>query len=170
MDVIATCSSKHFDLVKSVGAKHVFDYHSSSVLGDIKAAAPDLRYVFDTIGSETTSRDASETITASGGTLCTVRPGKVFTEQCSKQTKVTDVLVWTAFLSDHRYKEHFWPANKDDHRISAEIFDALPSLIQKGKIAPNKTKVYTGGLSDVDKGFQEHRDGQISGYKIVYQL
>lgn len=170
MEVIATCSPKHFDLVKSVGAKHVFDYRGGSVVDDIKAAAPDLSYIFDTIGSETTSQVASEAITTAGGTLCTVRPGKVFTDKCSKQTMVTDVLVWTAFLSDHRYKEHFWPANEDDHRLSADFFDALPSLIRDGKIKANNTKVYTGGLDDVDTGFQEHRDGQISGYKIVYQL
>lgn len=111
MNIVTTCSPKNFDLVKDLGANHMFDYNDSDVIAKIKAAAPGLRYVFDTIGQETTSEVASKAIDPSGGTLCTVRPGKVFTENCSKQTKVTDVLVWTAFLKDHKYKQHFWPVS-----------------------------------------------------------
>lgn len=170
MNVFTTCSSKHFDLVKSLGAKHAFDYKSDNIAEEIKAAVPGLRYVFDTIGNETTSVVASQALDTSGGTLCTVRPGKVFTEKCSPQTKTTDVLVWTAFLAEHKYKEFTWPPNEFDHAVSAEFFEALPKLITEGKIKPNATKVYTGGLDDVSKGFQEYRDGKISGYKIVYQL
>lgn len=43
--------------------------------------------------------------------LCTVRPGKVFTGNMEKRVKVTDVLVWTAFLKDHSYKEFKWPVS-----------------------------------------------------------
>ena len=38
------------------------------------------------------------------------------------------------------------------------------------KITPNETRLYGGGLDDVTKSFQEYRDGNISGYKIVYKL
>jgi hypothetical protein len=42
--------------------------------------------------------------------------------------------------------------------------------IEEGKIKPNKSKVIPGGLDAVAQGFQEYRDGKISGYKLVYEL
>jgi hypothetical protein len=70
---------------------------------------PNLQYVFDTIGNKDSSALASKAISQEGGGLCTVRPGKANTESVTKQTKVTDVLVWTAFLKEHQYKEFRWP-------------------------------------------------------------
>ncbi|TQS33562.1 hypothetical protein Golomagni_06089 [Golovinomyces magnicellulatus] len=169
LEVITTCSRKHFDTVKELGASYAFDYNDDNVVEEIKRAAPEIHYVFDTIGKETTSQLASQTIHTSGGTLCTVRPGKAFTENVTKQTKVTDVLVWTAFFTKHQYKGFVWPPNEFDNKISAEFFAQLPELLASGKIKANKTRVLKG-LDSIPVGFQEHRDGRISGYKIVYEL
>jgi Zn-dependent alcohol dehydrogenase len=80
------------------------------VVENIKDATnSSLKYVFDTIGNESSSVTASQAISEQGGGLCTVRPGKAFTENVTKQTKVTDVLVWTAFLGEHKYREFYWP-------------------------------------------------------------
>ncbi|KAI8246266.1 hypothetical protein K4K56_011178 [Colletotrichum sp. SAR 10_98] len=167
--VITTCSPRHFDLVKSLGAKHAFDYHDDDVVESIKQAAPGLKYVFDTIGNKSSSGLASRAIDESGG-LCTVRPGKANTEDVTKQTKVTDVLVWTAFLKDHRYGSFHWPAHEADHKLGIEFFEKLPGWVEEGKIKPNKAKVIPGGLDGVSKGFQEYRDGNISATKLVYKL
>jgi NADPH:quinone reductase-like Zn-dependent oxidoreductase len=107
--VIATCSPRNFDLVKESGATHVLNYSDKDIVNKIKEAEPNLQYVFDTIGNSNSSTTASQTISEQGGGLCTVRPGKANTENVSKQTKVTDVLVWTAFLKEHRYGEFVWP-------------------------------------------------------------
>ena len=53
--------------------------------------------------------------------------------------------------------------------MSAEFFEQLPQLLTDGKIKPSNTKILQG-LESVTKGFQEHRDGKISNYKIVYEL
>ena len=58
----------------------------------------------------------------------------------------------------------------NDHRLSTELFESLPEWLGNGKITPNETRLYGGGLDDVTKSFQEYRDGNISGYKIVYKL
>ena len=98
-----TCSPKHFDLVRSFGAKHVFDYKDENVIKKIHEVAPDLKHVFDTIGSPTTSTTASHAVSTGSGSLCTVRPGKANTENVAAGTHVSDVLVFTAFLKDHYY-------------------------------------------------------------------
>jgi NADPH:quinone reductase-like Zn-dependent oxidoreductase len=168
-NIITTCSPHSFDLVKSFGATHVFDYSDPDVVKSIKDVAPSLKYVFDTIGKETSSAKASEAIDENGGTLCTVRPDKSFTENVTKQTKVTPVLVWTAFNRVIQYKKASFPASEDDHKLGAEFNEKLPGWINEGKIKPNKPKVL-GGLDAIPQGFQEHRDGKISGFKIVYEL
>ncbi|KAF4829750.1 Zinc-type alcohol dehydrogenase-like protein [Colletotrichum tropicale] len=169
LKVITTCSPRHFDLVKYLGAKHAFDYHDDDVVESIKKAAPGLKYVFDTIGNKSSSGLASRAIDESGG-LCTVRPGKANTEDVTKQTTVTDVLVWTAFLKDHRYGSFHWPAHEADHKLGIEFFEKLPGWVEEGKIKPNKAKIIPGGLDGVSKGFQEYRDGSISATKLVYKL
>lgn len=108
LNVVTTCSPKNADLVRSYGAKHVFDYKDLQVVEKIKQAAPGLKYVFDTIGQSASSTTASNALAGNGG-LCTVRPGKANTENVADCTKVTDVLVWTAFLKDHAYGEFKWP-------------------------------------------------------------
>lgn len=109
--VVTTCSTRNFDLVKSLGAQHAFDYRNPDVVKQIREVVPDLEYVFDTIGGSDSSKLASNALKETGGSLCTVRPGKANTESVSKQTTVTDVLVWTAFLKDHKYKDFFWPVS-----------------------------------------------------------
>ncbi|KAL4998632.1 putative zinc-binding dehydrogenase family oxidoreductase [Aspergillus recurvatus] len=108
-EVVTTCSPKHADLVRSYGAKHVFDYKDEKTVEKIKSAAPSLMQAFDTIGSKSSSTAASKSFSAGPGTLCTVRPGKANTEDVVQGTRVTDVLVWTAFLKDHTYGEFRWP-------------------------------------------------------------
>lgn len=194
LNVVTTCSAKHADLVRSYGAKHVFDYKDPQVAKKIKQAAPDLKYVFDTIGQSASSTTASNTL-AGNGSLCTVRPGKANTENVASGTKVTDVLVWTAFLKDHAYGEFKWPvcsptllplhfhkgklefhiktniiqASKADHELCTELFEKVPEWLGKGVVKPSNPMVLSG-LDKVGKGFQEYRDGKISAYKIVYEV
>ncbi|TDZ31093.1 Trans-enoyl reductase [Colletotrichum spinosum] len=168
--IVTTCSPRHFELVKSLGAAHAFDYRDKDVVDSIRKAAPGLKYVFDTIGNKTSSGVASQAIDDQGGALCTVRPGKANTEDVAERTKVTDVLVWTAFLKDHRYGDFHWPPHEDDHRLGEEFFANLPRWVEEGKIKPNQPSVIPGRLDGVIRGFQEYRNGNISATKLVYKL
>ncbi|CAI7641451.1 unnamed protein product [Penicillium bialowiezense] len=169
LNVITTCSPRNADLVRSCGASHVFDYNDPNVIESITKAAPDLRYVFDTIGDKTTSSTSCRVFGDRPGNLCTVRPGKANTEQVTANTHVTDVLVWTAFLKDHGYGTFHWPASQEDHELASELFENLPSWLVQGRVKPNKAKVFHG-LDSVAQGFQEYRDGGVSAYKIVYEV
>lgn len=111
--MVTTCSPRNNDLVRSLGAQHVFDYRDKDVVGKIKTAVPNLHYVFDTIGDVNSAATASQAIVPDAqGYLCTVRPGKEFTENVTKQTEVSYVLVWTAFLKDNNFQNRvFWTAS-----------------------------------------------------------
>lgn len=61
-------------------------------------------------------------------------------------------------------------ASKEDHELSAELFAKLPGWLEDGTFKTNTAKVLPGGLNAVNEGFQMHRDGRISGFKVVYEL
>lgn len=115
--MITTCSPRNAALVRSCGAKHIFDYNDAKVIEKIQKAVPDLKYIFDTIGDTSSSSISSRAFGDREGHLCTVRPGKANTEQVSSNTSITDVLVWTAFLKDHRYAHFYWPVSHLDDSL-----------------------------------------------------
>jgi hypothetical protein len=43
-------------------------------------------------------------------------------------------------------------------------------MLANGAIKPNAIRIVDGGLDGVAEGFQLHRDGAISGQKIVYKI
>ncbi|KAF4897540.1 Zinc-type alcohol dehydrogenase-like protein [Colletotrichum viniferum] len=152
-EVVITCSARHFDLVKRLGATHAFDYHDDDVIDLIKKAVPGIKYVFDTIGNETSSGLASRAIDENGGGLCIVRPGKANIDGVIKQTKVSDVFVFTAFLKEHRYGKFHWPVYEADYNLGTEFFEKLSGWVEEGKIRPSEPNVIPGGLDGVMKGF-----------------
>jgi NADPH:quinone reductase-like Zn-dependent oxidoreductase len=109
--VVTVCSPRNFDLCKSLGATHVFDYNDEDVVEKIQSVAPNIAHVFDCIGSQSSSTIASKAVVETGGVLCSVRPGKQFTDNVESRVEVVDVLVWTVFLKDHTYKQFTWPVS-----------------------------------------------------------
>jgi NADPH:quinone reductase-like Zn-dependent oxidoreductase len=97
MKVITTCSPKHCQVVKKLGATHVLNHRSTDVIASIKDLAPNLKYFFDTIGSEKTTPAGCLALGDSEPVMCTVRPGKAHTEEVLDNVKITSVLMWTAF-------------------------------------------------------------------------
>lgn len=102
-----TCTNA--DLVRSLGATSIFNYRSPTVVEDIKKKLPGITYILDCIGTEASSVQASKTVCDAGGVLCTVRPGKAFTENIEPRVRATDVLVYTAFYKEINYRGLHYP-------------------------------------------------------------
>lgn len=102
--IIATCGSGNFDLLKSLGARHVLDYHDNNVITRIKELASDLEYAFDTLGSSyATASTLSQALINSGGNLCTIRSDDTYSSEVAPQTRLSNVSLWKAFMHDHFY-------------------------------------------------------------------
>lgn len=118
LEVLTTCSPRSFEVVKRHGATHAFDYKDAEVVDQIQRCSPCLKHAFDTIGNAKSSTQASASMGANKGNVCTVRPGKAFTEGVASHIKITDVFVFTAFLKEHTYREvNHWPVSLD--RVSS---------------------------------------------------
>ncbi|TFY50939.1 hypothetical protein EVG20_g11244, partial [Dentipellis fragilis] len=75
LHVIATSSPKNFDLVKSLGADEVFDYHDTEVGKKIKAATGGkLKYAVDNISEHGSSQIISDALSDEGGKVSLLFP------------------------------------------------------------------------------------------------
>jgi NADPH:quinone reductase-like Zn-dependent oxidoreductase len=163
-----TCRNRK--VVESLGAEHIFDYTSKSVVEEIKKTLPNIRYVLDCIGTEESSALASETVVEAGGKLCTIQPGKRNTGKVAERVNVTDVLVFTAFYEELNYGKVTVAPRQEDRDLSQEMYNCLPAWLESGKVKPNKPRIVDGGLDGVEEGFSLYRSGKISGEKVVYQI
>ncbi|KAF2812014.1 GroES-like protein [Mytilinidion resinicola] len=163
-----TCRNK--ESVEALGATHVYDYRSPTVIEDIKKALPAITYVLDCVGNETSSAQASSAVCDGGGVLCTIQPMKTNTQNVEKNVKVTDVVVFTAFFDDLVLGPFKIPKREDDRDLATELYGHLPDMLSSGIIKPNPVRVVEGGLKGVINGFQLYRDNAISGQKLVYNI
>ena len=68
LEVAATASQRNFDLLRAVGADHVFDYKSPTCGEDIRKATKDrVAHAFDTIGSQESAAICCAGIGSRGG-------------------------------------------------------------------------------------------------------
>ena len=74
--VVTTASPRNFDLVRSLGASAIFDYHAPDVVAQIKAATGDsLKKALDAAGSGKDSQsNTAEALGPSGGKVILVSP------------------------------------------------------------------------------------------------
>ncbi|KAI3552170.1 hypothetical protein CABS01_06507 [Colletotrichum abscissum] len=170
--VVTTCSPHNFDYVKNAGATCVFDYNDADVVAKLQTAAPTLSHVFDTIGNASSSAMAAAALNGRPGVLCTVRPGKANTEEVPSNIKVTDVFVFTAFPTAHTYRGLVhWPVSMPNHLLSAELYERLPSLLERNAIKPPPVKVL-GRLSPqaINEAMELNRAGKISAEKLCFDV
>lgn len=166
--VLATASPAHHDYVRSLGALHVFDYHSPDVVSQIHAVAgPGLSLVLDMIGTVETIEDSADSITApGGGTIASVlimpspsgelvvAPEETTAKLAARGIKLTPAWAW----------------HIDQAPVRERTFDVLKQFLESGKLIPNRVKVMPGGLNSVPEGLRLAQAGKISGEKLVYRV
>lgn len=50
------------------------------------------------------------------------------------------------------------------------MFEKFWPLIEQGKLKPIRTKVYDGGLDDINEGIDYMSSGKVSAEKLVFRL
>ena len=61
-------------------------------------------------------------------------------------------------------------ASVADHSLASELFEKIPGWLKDGTLESNISRVLPRGLEAVEEGFRMHRDGEISGFKLVHEL
>jgi len=164
-EVYATSSPHNFDLLRKLGADHVFDYKETDVGAKIRKAANDkLKLVFDCIGEGSSTEIGVAAIGSSGGHLSALLPPPK--EVSRKDVKAAWTLAYTALGEKYNDKV---PESQKDYEFGSKFWKASEELINSGKIRTHPTEVRSG-LEGVPKGLQDLKDGKVSGVKLVYKV
>lgn len=178
LTVLTTCSPHNFDLVRSRGADHVFDYRDHNVIAEIKRLSNhDLRYVFDCIGEGPAPSFCFESMSAEGGRYVTVDKPQ---EPPRKNIVTMRVTGQTGYGEDCEIKgsgffgssdfSMFFPASQEDYEFCTEFYGKTAKLLAEGRLKMHPAEVGDGGLQGILQGLHALRTGKVSGRKLVYRI
>ncbi|KAH8896314.1 putative zinc-binding dehydrogenase family oxidoreductase [Thozetella sp. PMI_491] len=172
LDPITTCSPANFDLVKSYGATHAFDYRSKDCVEQIKKHTKNsLKYIIDCVSDPDTMEFCYKCLGRSGGKLTTLEPPPRYLHTREK-TVTLDWVLGPALMG----KPIAWPppmqrdADPALREFAKEWFGTIQKLLDQGKLRCHPMKVMEGGLAEIIGGLDMLKKKQVSGQKLVYPL
>ncbi|GAM35758.1 zinc binding dehydrogenase [Talaromyces pinophilus] len=154
-EVIATASPANFELVKSLGATHVFDYRDPDIVGKIARLLKPGESIVDCIASTATQKTASEILSKIGGGKvgCLNPPEGSFADN----VELIDIFAFEPGLADTHIGDFIWRTY-------------VPQAIAEGKLkAKPDPMIIEGGLGKVQEGIDMLRKG-VSAKKIVVEI
>jgi NADPH:quinone reductase-like Zn-dependent oxidoreductase len=168
LDVIATASPRNFDLLKSLGAKYVFDYNSPSVIEDIRRVAGDrLKYLVDCHALDDSTQRAIEALSETGGAVVTM----LFVDESilDKKIKIYTPLLYKISGKAFPFRGGEIAASLQDKKWGEEWCPRISKLLADRKIRGNPIKVM-GGLDAVAEGFKYMAEGKVHAEKLVFEV
>lgn len=170
--VLATASARNLGALKSeLGAEHVFDYKSASVVDDIVAAVRDLR---DTRGVEFAG--AFDAISEPGIFKAALGPifDRLEAEKLISAKKLAMVLPPSDLPDDVQVKMVFatmlLPGHGFDETTRVVWGDFVPEALETGVLKPLPPPLVVGkGLGAIQGGIDQNKKG-VSFKKVVVEL
>ncbi|KAI1758999.1 hypothetical protein GGR53DRAFT_515222 [Hypoxylon sp. FL1150] len=174
MQVIATASPRNFELVRSLGADAVFDYHSPTAAADIKALTDNkltLAWACAADGDALIAGALSDELPSKYVAIVAVDKDLVG----KLNPKIEGVRTHLAY--DVFGEEYMWPTgpmvpDPDVAEYVSKFLELSPKLLESGTVKPIRTVVNKGGsgLEGVIKGLNDLKTNGISAAKLVYTL
>ncbi|KAL5331444.1 hypothetical protein ACEPPN_000974 [Leptodophora sp. 'Broadleaf-Isolate-01'] len=165
--VVATASPHSFDLVKSYGADHVFDYRSPTAAKDIKKAFPTISRALDCFSEGNSFKFCAEIIQGNGDKVITLLETKTKVPGVKSQMIMSFQLLGLEFAWLPPIGPKY-PVSPPERAALARFYRYLPSLAIELK--PPPLTVLNGGFDDIIEGLDRLRGGKVSGSKLVVKL
>ena len=175
--VVTTSSPHNFDYLKYLGADHVLDHNSPTLVADVRALTGDgkLKLAMDARPSEASATVCAKVLSQEGGArYAALLPG---TEETLKAINPSVETLQTAAFTG--YGEPWTMPGRGimdpvpaDHEFQKAFMAVSEELLAQGKIKAPRVTLNSGGkgLEGVLRGFEEHKAGKISGGKFVYTM
>jgi NADPH:quinone reductase-like Zn-dependent oxidoreductase len=149
--VIGLCSPHNFDFVRSMGAEHVLDYHSNTVVEDIKKLG-NIKYCFDVIGDAT----------AELACQCLATDGFLISCATSRDFKPKTGVKYESVFLGGAYITKGAELNK-----LTEYMIYIREWLESGVLKPLAVRKLTNGLEGIAHGLVVLEAGKVSGMKLV---
>ncbi|KKY16485.1 putative zinc-binding oxidoreductase [Diplodia seriata] len=173
LEVIATCSPRNFDKVKSLGADAVFDYNSGTVGADIRKHTDNkLYHAFDCIAEGNSAEICAAALSSDSAAKKPVYSALLYIELPRKDVEAKYTLGYTIFGEEvtKPFIPKTLPANREDYEFGCMFWRLSEKLLSEGKFSVHTPDVRGGGLQGVLEGLEELKLGKVSGKKLVYKL
>ncbi|EMC98222.1 hypothetical protein BAUCODRAFT_66865 [Baudoinia panamericana UAMH 10762] len=167
--VITTCSKHNFDAAKSLGADAVYDYRDPDCGKQINKDTKDsLKLIWDTVSVPESAQICAEAMSSdtSGARYGSILPVKYPTEG----VEVVSTLMYTIFDAPFKKFGMDFPPVPEDFEFAKKFFDITEKLLAEGKLKTHEEQVGPHGLQGVLEGFQQMKEGKVSGRKLVYRV
>jgi NADPH:quinone reductase-like Zn-dependent oxidoreductase len=169
--IVATCSPRNFDLVKSYGATSVHDYVDPATPGLIKAeTGGDLAHALDIITDKASVACCSAALSRFGGRLTCLEycPEEMRTR---KAVEVEFPLALEVFGKKLELSKGYGrPASELKRQAAIKWFKMFQRLLDDGSIRAHPVKVLSPGFENIIEGVKLLKSGVVSGYKLVVPL
>ncbi|CAE6481068.1 hypothetical protein ACGC1H_005209 [Rhizoctonia solani] len=153
--IVTTASSHHADLLKSLGATHLFDRDVDVKTIQSVFTTP-VSFVLDTISVESTQLLAFDILTTPSpvpGARLSLLLAPV--ESLKEKNSGDKVIVDQVFGSSYMFRD-----------LSVPFWQKVEEWTKKGEIVPNRVQLVNGGLAGIPEALDLSRKG-VSGVKIV---
>lgn len=171
------CSASNFDLVKSRGADHVFDYNDSNfeheLLDSVRGNNHTLKYVVDCFGSDDTAETCARLISRDNSFYHSVKAPlaeafkKIRTEDSVQATTALGYLLLGEPLSMGGLEI---PADPSLEAFSKKWAPVIEELINQGRVKPHPHVVVPGGLDAIPGVLESIAHGGTRGKKTVVSI
>ncbi|PSS05207.1 chaperonin 10-like protein [Coniella lustricola] len=178
LTVHATASPHNFDYLRSLGADHLYDYHTETdtLAAQIRAATNNsLAYAWDCITTRESMRLAALSLSDKPGVegaygVLTAYDREFVQGLNPNVKKVGLTMGYTAFGEGVKRSVYTWHPSREDWEFGKMFWELSEKLLADGTIKPARYEVNRGGerLEGVQKGLDELKSGKVSGVKLVY--
>lgn len=178
-EVITTCSSRNFDMVKSLGATAAFDYHADNVTDDIINTCQGRKVVGAMVVGDGGAERCTEILAqCQGNRLLSL----VSFPSPSNPDAGAPARIWT-FISfsvklffkkiPSGVRSNFvWGSTIEDNEVSTAIFENfLPQALAAGKyVCAPEPEIIGHGLETIQAGLDKLKKGAVSAKKLVVKI
>ena len=181
-NILTTSSKAHHARLRKYGAAHCFDYREGDVTEAIrtfvqqqsKTEEPAIKYIIDSIGSQTGSVQPIAKIAQSGSTVAIMLP--VIIRDPAEgvepiyEMDATKCADWADGVEARGVRTHFYLQNEFlKEKLQSEI---MPKVLEGGIIEPNEQVIVEGKtlLERAEKAMSMLRKKQVSGGRLVWRI
>lgn len=168
---ITTCSPRSFDLVKSYGAKAVFDYNAPTCIENIRIYTKNsLKFVLDCISEPDTMQFCYGCLGRTGGKYTSLEPFPQFLN--NRPSVQADWVLGPVLLG----KPIGWGApfqregNPAMREFALKWFTTAQRLLDHGLLRTHPLRLMNGSLPGILDGMELLRKKLISGQKLVFRI